>query len=54
MPVFRDGRITRVRESDLRRYVDQHVLAPETREPSRRLSLVASAPARPRRGRLWD
>ena len=53
IPVFRDGRIVRVRESDLRSYVALHVTAPRQVAASRR-PLVAGGRRRLPARRLWD
>jgi excisionase family DNA binding protein len=53
IPVFRDGRIVRVRESDLQSYVALHVTAPRRVAVVRR-PLVATDRRRLPVGRLWD
>jgi excisionase family DNA binding protein len=53
IPVFRDGRIIRVRESDLRSYVALHITAPLPAAVGRR-PLVAGGRRRLPEGRLWD
>jgi excisionase family DNA binding protein len=53
IPVFRDGRIVRVRESDLQSYVALHVTAPRRVAVVRR-SLVATDRRRLPVRRLWD
>ena len=53
IPVFRDGRIVRVRESDLRSYVAFHVTAPVTAAADHR-PLIAASRRPVRGGRLWD
>lgn len=53
IPVFRDGRIVRVRESDLRSYVALHVSAHRPGAILRR-PLVASGRRRLPVRRLWD
>ena len=53
IPVFRDGRIVRVRELDLRSYVALHVTAPRSAPPGRRPHVAGGRRRLPAR-RLWD
>jgi excisionase family DNA binding protein len=50
LPIFRDGRLVRVREADLRRYVIERV----DRRERRPVSVAAAGRAVPEGSRLWD